>query len=101
MTKRFNYDDNKDELVEKILEYKQTINIPYDISSELEATYKIARILDEFLIDYFEVNTSNISMVNSEDKIDEILNSFKQEVLSSLRQEKEKFRQVSYQNYNK
>ncbi len=96
MSKRFNY-DNKDELVEKILNDKDTIKIPDNLPDELAETYKIARILDEFLMDYFQVNTSSVSLVNTEDKIEENLNNFKQEILSSLGKEKEKFRQVSYQ----
>ncbi|MDJ0509679.1 MAG: hypothetical protein QNJ64_10565 [Crocosphaera sp.] len=98
MSKRFDYNDNKDELVEKILKHKDTIKTPYNLPYELSETYKIARILDELLMDYFRINTGRISTVNSyEYKIDKILKIFKQETLTSLGKEKEKFRQVNYQ----
>ncbi|CCQ50010.1 hypothetical protein WH8501_00380 [Crocosphaera watsonii WH 8501] len=94
MKKLYDYHGNKEELFEQILKQKNSINIPDNIPESLTEDYKIARTLDNYLEDYFDINNQFTSISNVDRKIDKILDKFIKEVLDGVYQEKDKFRKA-------
>jgi hypothetical protein len=88
----FEYNGNLTELMQDINIRKNNIDVPDFVPNDLIDTYKISRILDEYVIEYFaQINGYNKTS-NLEHSIDKILQKFKQEVLQQLLLEKEDFR---------
>ncbi|MDJ0662708.1 MAG: hypothetical protein QNJ42_24965 [Crocosphaera sp.] len=94
MSRLYDYHGNKEELVKQILKQKNSIKIPHDIPESLKEDYKISRTLDNYLEDYFYINSQYTSISNVDIKIDEILAKFIKEVMNGVHQEKDKFRKA-------
>ena len=94
MKKLYDYHGNKEELFKQILKQKNSIKIPDNIPESLTEDYKIARTLDNYLEDYFDINNQFTSISNADRKIDKILDKFIKEVLDGVYQEKDKFRKA-------
>ncbi len=94
MNKLYDYHGNKKELVKHILKQKDSINLPQNIPESLKEDYKIARTLDNYLEDYFDINNQFTSISNVDIKIDKILAKFIKEVMDGVSQEKDKFRKA-------
>ncbi|MDJ0578575.1 hypothetical protein [Crocosphaera sp.] len=94
MNKLYDYHGNKEELVKQILKQKDSINLPQNIPETLTEDYKISRTLDNYLEDYFDINSQFTSISNVDIKIDKILAKFIQEVMDGVSQEKDKFRKA-------
>ncbi|WP_330203856.1 hypothetical protein [Cyanobacterium sp. Dongsha4] len=90
----------KQNLLQAITNEKDKIVIPDIIpqDQELRNAYQIARILDQYLPDYFRRVNKPLTLTEIEQKIDQILLKFKQEVLFALSQEKDKFRKEIQEN---
>lgn len=94
MSRLYDYHGNKEELVKQILKHKDSIKIPHHIPESLKRDYQIARTLDNYLEDYFDINSQSLSVSNVDMKIDEILAKFIKEVMDGVYQEKDKFRKA-------
>lgn len=94
MKKLYDYHGNREELVKQILKQKDSINLPQNIPESLKEDYKIARTLDNYLEDYFDINNQFTSISNVDIKIDKILAKFIKEVMDGVSQEKDKFRKA-------
>jgi len=90
----------KQKLLQAITNEKDKIVIPDIVpqDQELRNAYQIARILDQYLPDYFSRVNKPLTLTEIEQKIDKILVKFKQEVLFALSQEKDKFRKEIREN---
>ena len=84
MKKLYDYHGNKEELFKQILKQKNSIKIPDNIPESLTEDYKIARTLDNYLEDYFDINNQFTSISNVDRKIDKILDKFIKEVLDGV-----------------
>lgn len=84
----------KESILSAINNRQKTIVIPNFIQDqELREAYQICRILDEYLPNYFMQTDEQITPRQINNKIDQILSNFKQEVLASLSKQKDKFRE--------
>ncbi|WP_017293341.1 hypothetical protein [Geminocystis herdmanii] len=90
----------KQNILQEISHEKEKIIIPDIVpeDQELRNAYQIARILDKYLPDYFRSVNQPLTLTEIEQKIDKILVKFKEEVLITLSQEKEKFRKEIKEN---
>ncbi len=90
----------KQKILQEISHEKEKIIIPDIVPQEQESrnAYQISRILDQYLPDYFTSLNKSLTLSEFEKQIDKILVKFKQEVLITLCQEKEKFRQEIQDN---
>jgi hypothetical protein len=88
----FQYNGDLTELIKDINIRKNNIEVPDFIPNDLIDTYKTSRILDEYVMKYFDQIHGYNKTENLEDSIDKILKQFKQEVLQDLLLEKEDFR---------
>ena len=87
------YYNNHVELLKVINSQKNSIIIDnLLIPKSLINTYKISRVLDKYIVDFFEDKNNVLSPKEISDEIDKIIIQFKNEVLNSLNQEKENFR---------
>ncbi|MEC4989410.1 MAG: hypothetical protein SAJ37_11730, partial [Oscillatoria sp. PMC 1068.18] len=93
MDNLYKYRDDLARLVQEINLRKTKIAVPSFVSQELADAYQTCRILEEYLWQYFQEDISLPQITEINQKIDIILNRFKEEVLAGLSQEKANFRQ--------
>jgi hypothetical protein len=91
--KLYDYHNEPARLVREIYLRKTSIEIPDFVPNdrELRDAYQSARVLDTYLSSYFVRDRIYRTTAEIEQEIENILQSFKIEVLRSLRREKEKF----------
>lgn len=89
----YDYHNDPTRLVREIYSRKTSIAIPDFVPNdqELRDAYQTARVLDTYLSSYFVRDRTYRTAAEIEQEIENILQSFKLEVLRSLRKEKEKF----------
>ncbi len=95
MKKLYSYHNNKTELIQQILERRNSIKVPENTPKKLIETYQICRVLDDYLIDYFSDSLDSPFLLDIHREIDQIMANFKKEVLEGLGNEKQKFREIS------
>lgn len=84
----------KEVILSEINNHKTSILIPDFVpqDQELKNAYQTCIILDKYLSQYFIKNNTKYNQTQVNQKLDDILKKFKQEVLSALLQEKDRFR---------
>ncbi|GAB4314071.1 MAG: hypothetical protein Kow0091_21050 [Geminocystis sp.] len=84
----------KQNIIDSIESQKENVSIPDFLPKdrELLETYKIARVLDRHLLNYFQENIEQKHLFNVKKEIEKIILKFKVEVLDSLLKEKDRFR---------
>jgi hypothetical protein len=76
-----------DEISQLFLEInsrKQSIPVPDFVSTELVDTYQTCRVLDEYLGTYFQNKHQQSSALEVNQIIDDILETFREEVMNAL-----------------
>jgi hypothetical protein len=89
----YQYHNNLSQLSVEINLRKDSIIVPSFVPTDLVDIYQVCRVLDEYLIEHFNQTQKQPSTIDIYRDMDDILERFKQEVLTSLFKQKEEFRQ--------
>jgi len=80
----YQYHNNLSQLSVEINLRKDSIIVPSFVPTDLVDIYQVCRVLDEYLIEHFNQTQKQPSTIDIYRDMDDILERFKQEVLTSL-----------------